>query len=137
MQFKPLGLQSLQFYLNGERNLILNLYELLFNNCLRILLRNPDDPKQRMIELPAGSLRAMGFRDDESVLPFPRRSFTGYRLLQEYFAFPEKFFFAELLNLEGLASESFQDRAEIIFLISPFERKDRQQFRGPRAASFL
>jgi type VI secretion system protein ImpG len=127
VQFKPLGLQSLQFYLNGDRNLILNLYELLFNNCLRIVLRNPDDPKQRLIELPANSLRAMGFRDDEAVLPFPRRSFTGYRILQEYFAFPEKFFFAELTNLEGLASEGFQNRAEIIFLIAPFERRDRQQ----------
>jgi type VI secretion system protein ImpG len=125
VHFKALGLRSLRFYLNGD--VIHALYELLFNNCSRILLRNPDDPDRRAIELPAGSLRAMGFRDDEAVLPFPRRSFTGYRILQEYFAFPEKFFFAELNNLEVLATDAFTNRVEIVFLISPFERIDRQQ----------
>ena len=125
VQFKALGLKSLRFYLNGD--VIHTLYELLFNNCSRILLRNPDNPDQRAIELPAGSLRPMGFRDDEAVLPFPRRSFTGYRILQEYFAFPEKFFFAELNNLDALSADAFSNRAEIVFLISPFERLDRQQ----------
>ena len=123
--FKALSLKSLRFYLNGD--VIHTLYELLFNNCSRILLRNPDDPDRRAIELSANSLRPVGFRDDEAVLPFPRRSFTGYRILQEYFAFPEKFFFAELNNLDALASDAFTNRAEIVFLISPFERLDRQQ----------
>ncbi len=123
--FKALSLKSLRFYLNGD--VIHTLYELLFNNCSRILLRNPDDPDRRAIELSANSLRPVGFRDDEAVLPFPRRSFTGYRILQEYFAFPEKFFFAELNNLDALASDVFTNRAEIVFLISPFERLDRQQ----------
>lgn len=127
VQFKPLGLKSLQFYLNGESNVIHALYELLFNNCTRILLRNPDDPKAGIIELPRNSLRAMGFTEDEAILPYPRRSFTGYRLMQEYFTFPEKFFFAELSGLEPLASANFTTKAEIIFLISPFERSDRQQ----------
>lgn len=127
VQLKPLALKSLQFYLNGEPNLIHTLYELLFNNCVRVVLRNPDDPRSRAIELPANSLRPMGFREEEAVLPFPRRSFTGYRILQEYFAFPEKFFFVELTNLEPLASGGFTNRVEIVFLISPFERADRQQ----------
>ena len=125
VQFKELQLNSLQFYMDGERSLILALYELLFNRCIRIVLRNPEDPKQRVIELPVDSFRAMGFRDDEALLPFPRRSFTGYRILQEYFAFPEKFFFAELKNLEALASDAFTNRAEIVLLIS--ESRDRQQ----------
>ena len=45
------------------------------------------------------SLRAVGFEEDEAVLPYPRRSFAGYRLLQEYFTFPEKFLFFELTGL--------------------------------------
>ena len=61
------------------------------------------------------------------MLPYPRRSFLGYRLLQEYFAFPDKFFFFDLTGLEQLAAAGFKDRAEIIFLISPFERTERQQ----------
>ena len=69
----------------------------------------------------------MGFRDDEALLDYSRRSFTGYRVLQEYFAFPEKFFFIELAGLEQLAAAGFGSRAEVIFLISPYERSDRQQ----------
>ena len=125
--FKTLDLRSLRFYLNGESNLIHSLYELLYNNCSRVLLRNPGDGRQRLVELPPSSLRRVGFREDEALLPFPRRSFTGYRVLQEYFALPEKFFFVDLFNLEALESDLFSNRVEIIFLISPFERSDRQQ----------
>ncbi len=103
------------------------LYELLLNNCARIVLRNPDDPQNRLIELPPDSIRAVGFADDEAVLPFPRRSFTGYRIMQEFFAFPKKFFFIDVNNLAPLASDLFTNKAEIIFLIKPFERSDRQQ----------
>lgn len=125
--FKALKLKSLRLYLNGESTLIHTLYELLLNNTLRIVVRNPDDTKSRLIELPSGSIRAVGFEKDEAILPFPRRSFTGYRLLQEYFAFPEKFFFLDLSALDVLTSEIFTTKAEIIFLIAPFERADRQQ----------
>ena len=127
VSFKALALSSLCFYLNGEDSLVHSLYELLLNNCLRIVLRNPDDPRQRLIELPPDSIRTMGFRDDEAVLPFPRRSFTGYRIMQEYFAFPEKFFFLEVNNLDALRNELFTNKAEIVILIKPFERSDRQQ----------
>lgn len=127
VNFKALKLQSLRFYLNGESNLIHTLYELLLNNTLRIVVRNPDDTKGRLIELPASVLRAVGFEKEEAIIPFPRRSFTGYRLLQEYFAFPEKFFFLDLNGLDVLTSEIFTNKAEVIFLIAPFERADRQQ----------
>ncbi|HWF48430.1 MAG TPA: type VI secretion system baseplate subunit TssF [Bryobacteraceae bacterium] len=127
VEFKALETRTMRLYLNGESNLLHTLYELLFNNCFRILLRNPDNPFQPPITLPKSSLRAMGFNNDEAILPYPNRSFTGYRILQEYFAFPEKFFFVELGNLEVLAQGGFGTRAEIVFLISPFERNDRQQ----------
>ena len=125
--FKTLKLNSLRFYLNGESTLIHTLYELLLNNTLRIVLRNPDDIKSRMIELPATALRPVGFDKEDALVPFPRRSFTGYRLLQEYFAFPQKFFFLDLTGLNVLSNDLFTNKAEVVFLISPFERSDRQQ----------
>jgi type VI secretion system protein ImpG len=101
---------------------------LLFNNCTQILVRDPDATFQKPpLRLGPGAVRAMGFRDDEALLEYPRRSFTGYRVLQEYFAFPEKFFFIELAGLEQLAAAGFGSRAEVIFLISPYERSDRQE----------
>ncbi len=125
--FKSLALEQLRFYLNGEESLIHSLYELLLNNCARIVLRDPDDPQQRIVELPPDSIRPVGFSDDEAILPFPSRSFTGYRILQEYFAFPKKFFFIDVKNLAPLRGDLFTNKAEIVFLIKPFERSDRQQ----------
>jgi type VI secretion system protein ImpG len=126
-QFPGLKVSSLAFYLNGESSLTHTLYELLLNNCLRILVRNPKAENQRPIVLPATSLRPVGFVEQEAILPYPRRSFTGYRLIQEYFAFPEKFLFLEMKGLDVLTRSEFGDSVELVFLISPFERNDRQQ----------
>ena len=104
-----------------------NLYELLANNCAQILVRDPS-PKSKAapVMLPANALRPVGFGEDEAMLPCPRRSFVGYGLLQEYFCFPQKFFFFDLDGLERLRGARFGNRAEIILLISPFERTDRR-----------
>ena len=49
----------------------------------------------------AGPVEAMGFAEDEALLPNDPRSFRGYRLLAEYFAMPEKFRFARLTGLKA------------------------------------
>jgi type VI secretion system protein ImpG len=120
-------MSSLRFYLHGEGDVVHSLYELLSNNCLQIIVRDPDNPKKPPHTLSMKSLRPMGFSETESVLPYPRRSFEGYRLLQEYFAFPEKFFFFELNDLKPPLNAVAGGRAEIIFLIAPFEAEQRQQ----------
>jgi type VI secretion system protein ImpG len=128
VSFENIGMNSLRFYLNGEGNLIYSLYELLFNNCTQVVVRDlTPNSKKSPISLPADRLRAVGFSEDESLLPYPRRSFSAYRLLQEYFSFPEKFLFFDLMGLDQLARAGFKDKVELIFLISPFERDDRQQ----------
>jgi type VI secretion system protein ImpG len=126
--FDKLELNSLRFYLNGESSLIHSLYELLCNNCNQILLRDhAPNSRKSPISLPASHLQPAGFTDEEALLPYPRRAFSGYRLLQEYFHFPEKFFFVELSGLEQLRASGFGPRVEIVFLISRFERPERQQ----------
>ncbi len=122
-------MRSLRFYLNGDTNVVHALYELLCNNCSDIVVRQPGKtPGQtKTLSLKAKNLRPVGFAADEYVLPYSHRSFVGYRLLQEYFAFPEKFFFFDLEGLEALGEAGFKDQAEVIFLISRFERTERQQ----------
>ncbi|MFX0209886.1 MAG: type VI secretion system baseplate subunit TssF [Candidatus Hodarchaeota archaeon] len=41
--------------------------------------------------------------EEFSIIPYARQTFSGYRLLQEYFAFPQRFFF---IGIEGLNSFS-------------------------------
>jgi type VI secretion system protein ImpG len=128
VHFAELPLDFLRFYLNGEPGVVHTLYELLCNNCHSIVLRDPKPRfRQRPVELIRDALRPAGFSDSESILPYSNRSFGAYRLLQEYFAFPEKFLFLDLRGVEALRGAGFQDSVEIVFLISPFERPDRHE----------
>ncbi|MCW5980956.1 MAG: type VI secretion system baseplate subunit TssF [Bryobacteraceae bacterium] len=126
--FSGLNPQGFRFYLDGESNLVHSLYELLCNNCRDVVVRNPR-PKfqQAPLALPVDAVSPVGFAENEGLLPYPRRSFLGYRLLQEYAAFPEKFFFFDLRYMEALRYAGLEDRAEIVFLLSPFERAERQE----------
>jgi type VI secretion system protein ImpG len=127
VQLPKLALDSLRFYLNGESGVVNTLYELLCANLVKIVVRDPTaNSKVRPVSLPARALRAVGFEEDEGMLPYSSQSFLGYRLLQEYFTFPQKFFFLDVSGLEAVWAAGFKDRAEIVFLISDFE-PDYQQ----------
>jgi type VI secretion system protein ImpG len=135
-----LPIDKLVFYLSGESNVANALYELMLQDCIAIFARNPAAPpntaptligkaswKPSQARLPQSLLRPVGFAEDEGVLPYSGRSFLGYRLLQEYFAFPEKFFFLELSGLEALRQALFGNSVELLFLIRKFERPERHQ----------
>jgi len=126
--FAKLNPGTLRFFLNGEGSTVNALYELLCSRCTQILLRDPTKGSRvQPVALRPSALRPVGFDEEDALLPYPKRSFAGYRLLHEYFTFPEKFFFLELSGLEALASGGFKDRAEIVFLIAPFEMTERRQ----------
>jgi type VI secretion system protein ImpG len=58
------------------------------------------------------------------MLPYPGRSFQAYRLLQEYFAFPEKLLFLDLGGFEQIRGAGMGNAIEIILPIGPFERTE-------------
>ncbi|MGJ5820708.1 type VI secretion system baseplate subunit TssF [Paludibaculum fermentans] len=123
--FSTLPINSLRFFLNAEASIVYPLYEMLAGRCLRIIARdlNPRSHKAPVV-LPASCLQPCGFSQEESLIPYPRRSFDGYRLLQEYFAFPEKFLFLELKGLEVLREAGFGENVELVFLCGDCERPD-------------
>ena len=77
--------------------------------------------------LPKDSLRPVGFAEDEGILDYDARSFIGYRLLHEYFIFPEKFLFFDIVNLERAAGVGAGEEIELCVFLSEFERADRLQ----------
>ena len=66
--------------------------------------------------LPAATIQPVGFADDEALLPVTLRSFQGYRLLQEYFSFPQRFRFFELTGLAPAMSAIDGNELEIVLL---------------------
>jgi len=125
--FVKLGIDRLRFHLFGEGSMVHILYELLCSKLTGVVVRDPGNPKLAPVTLPPSCIRPVGFGDDEGMLPYPRRSFTGYRLLQEYFAMPEKFLFIDVTGLEAAWGTGFKNTAELIFLISNAGNEDRRQ----------
>jgi len=127
VRFSKLDLKTLRLFLQGDGTVVNGLIELLCNNCIQIVARDLAAPAKKSVTFAPGSLRQVGFKADEGLFPFPRRSFWGYRLLQEYFSFPEKFCFLDLSGFEKLAAADFGDKIELLFFLSDFERSDRRQ----------
>ncbi len=127
VSFTTLDLSTLRFFLQGNGSLVHTLLELLCNNCLQIIIRDPTSGSKKSVVLDKSFVRQVGFAPDEDVLPYPRRTFAGYRLLQEYFSFPEKFCFIDISGFDQAAQAGITTSAEILFLIGEFERGDRIQ----------
>jgi len=83
---------------------------------VRFVVRDGDGQEHVSAVLPPSCVRPLGFREDEGLYPYPKQTALGYRVLQEYFCYPEKFLFAEISGLEqGLSKKtlaSFGDRDE-------------------------
>jgi type VI secretion system protein ImpG len=99
--------QALRFYLNGQQQQVFKLYELLMNHTVEMEIvsyveHNGVRRRKDRFTLSAECLNPMGFAKEEALLPWPEQSFDGYRLLYEYFAFPEKFLFFELTGMTQL-----------------------------------
>ncbi|MFN7945849.1 MAG: type VI secretion system baseplate subunit TssF [Blastocatellia bacterium] len=115
--------EQLRFYLNGEPQLVYPLYELLFNNAVRAELRPVvSRTKTRTLSSTPDPvpvrLRAVGFDANEGMLPYTPRSFPGYRLLAEYFAFPEKFLFFDVSGLEQAVQAGYGEQFELVILLN-------------------
>ena len=95
---QDLGLRKLRFYLHGSSTLVDNLYELLFRHVYRVVIRT--EKGANPVFLPEDCIRSVGFEADEEVIPYPAHAHPAYRLLQEFFFFPEKFHFFDIQYLD-------------------------------------
>src|SRR5262249_46602387 len=59
-------------------------------------------------------LGQVGFERDEGLLPYPNQSFLGYRLLTEFFAFPQKFLFFDLGKLAKVREARYKNKLDVI-----------------------
>ena len=109
-----LEMDRLRFYLNGDRMLVDVLYELLFCQCRGVVLLPEGDPGGKPVRLTPDALHPVGFGRDEEVLPYPPYSQPSYRLLQEYFTFPQKFLF---VDVDGLGAHGSKQAFDLLILL--------------------
>lgn len=121
LRLSQVPVESLRFYLNGDTGAVNRLYECLFLNALRVSLRPLPAADAAPVFLPASSLQQVGFSRQEGTLPYSDRSFPGYRLLQEYFTFPEKFLFLDLTGIDRVDRSQFGASFEILIHLKQLE----------------
>ena len=106
-----LQLNRLRLHFAGERYISQMLYLSLLRNLEGIELVPLDaagnpistmDGASMTFRLPAEHVQPVGFAEEEALIPSPLNTFRGYRYLQEYFAFQDKFLFVDVTGLDLL-----------------------------------
>jgi type VI secretion system protein ImpG len=96
--FSSFSMSELQFYLSGDPLIIKRMFDLLGHEVPAVFLVSNNGHK--IIELRADSFQFSGLEESESVLPLSPRGHPAYRLLQEYFSFPNKFNFMKIRGID-------------------------------------
>ena len=111
-----MAFDDLTIFLRGGDELPTRLFEQLFGHALGIVVRPTVRPVPWQHLIVEDPVAPVGFDDDEALLPYGPRSFQGYRLLQEYFAFPSRYLFAKLQGLRPATSRCDGQEIELLFL---------------------
>jgi len=107
-----MGLSRLRMFLRGQAQHIYPLYDLILTKCFKVVIANGEnDPHP--IALNPDCLQQVGFGIDEGILPYPQESFKGYRLLTEFFSFPEKFQFIDISQFDLSVNGNYSDTLNI------------------------
>ena len=112
-EFRP---PMLRLFLHGSRATASGLHELLTHRLRSLMVADPQTGRA-LRTLPAAAVRPVGLEPDEALLPQPDHAHDGYRLLQEYFAFPEKFLFVDLHGLADGAGLGLGRVVDLLFLL--------------------
>jgi type VI secretion system protein ImpG len=119
LTFNQLQLDSLRVFLSGSDETAYKLHELLLGACVGGLVGPPTRPGTWHEVISAGSVTSVGLTDDEALLPSQLRAFQGYRLVQEYFSFPQRFLFVDVAQLSSATRKCTTDELELVLV---FER---------------
>lgn len=112
-----LKLDSLPIFLAGSDTLPQVLYEHILANAVGVMVRGRGPNGVMDIPLPAGAVQRLGFSEAEALIPYGGRSFSGYRLLQEYFSCPERFLFVNIGMLLPALRQLRGDQFELVILL--------------------
>ncbi len=110
-----LELSSLRFFLKGQPQHVYPIHRMLLNESVKLVVaRSESDTNPLYLDI--NRIKPVGYQEDQGLIPYPAESFIGYRLLTEYFLFPEKFHFIDI-DLEGVIDESFAKELHLYFYI--------------------
>ncbi|EAU46655.1 type VI secretion system baseplate subunit TssF [Salipiger bermudensis] len=112
-----LPLDRLTLFLSGTGAEPWRLYEAILGQGVALAGRSTD--RRADWSVPLGcDIIPRGFDPKEALLPVPGQSFEGYRLLQEYFAMPQRFFFIDLCGLRPAVQRAEGNDLDLYILLA-------------------
>ncbi len=115
LAFNELSINTLRLYIHTKDSMGYRLYELLMNHSISIIIK--DGKTDTLLKtLNHSAIHSVGFTESQAILPHSPRTFEGYRLLREYFSFPEKFMFFDIEIPAGVLTQCHSDQLEIFTL---------------------
>jgi len=122
LNFDQLALERLPVFLRGTQEVPMLLYEQLLANAVGVVIQPAERKPAWQVTLDTSNIRRMGFEEDQALLPYGPRSFSGYRFLHEYFALPERYMFIELAGLQHAVRKCSGSELDIIVLLDTVDR---------------
>ena len=121
LTFAQLKLGSLRFYIGGLTDVALRLNELISGATVGMLAGAPSRSGESSRQfVAAANVRPAGLGDEEAMLPVTLRGLAGTRLMQEYFAFAQRFLFVDIGGLGGAFAQTTGNAFEIVLLFNRY-----------------
>jgi len=125
LNFDQIRIDELPIHFGGAEDVAWQLHECMLGKPLGVLVQAPGAggiasgaSAGAMRMLPGTAVRPCGFEDSEALLPVTATGFSGHRLVQEYFAFPQRFQFARIDGLAPVLATLAVPEVELVVLFS-------------------
>lgn len=109
---------TLRLFMAGDYVSAADMFMLLCRH-LKCIVMTPESGGTAAV-LPAEFLKPVGFDAEESLAPYPPHAFPGYRYLQEYFNFHERYLFFDLSGWERWEDRGTGTRFTISFVLDSY-----------------
>ncbi len=118
LDFSRLAISDLRLHCAGIDDIAYRLHELVGGHTLGVLVLPTQRPAAWHEAIDGDCIDLAGFDDDQALLPNTLPGFEGHRVLQEYFAFPQRLLFFDLCGFGEAARRHAVTELDIVILFS-------------------
>jgi type VI secretion system protein ImpG len=118
LKFSELNLDVLNLYLRGDDGIPGKLLEQVLGKLVGVQVRTGESAAAEVFNLPCEAVKHSGLSREQALLPDCPRAFEGYRLLHEYFAFPDRLMFLDVCGLKSCVRANHSGAMAIQFFLA-------------------
>ncbi|CAH0990139.1 hypothetical protein SIN8267_00224 [Sinobacterium norvegicum] len=118
---------QLRFFLKGQSQQSHQLYDLILTKAVKVVIAHSNTDDEPII-LEAEILQQAGLDIADNILPYPDNVFSGYRLLTEYFCFPDRFLFFEMNGIADKLTKNYRNTINLYIYLTESDIELEHQF---------